>query len=96
MEKGVYVIVDGGYHKWVSTMSASKNSVELDFIRFIVLNFSQTTSLLHPEDLIKGMSLSALVELQTERETEFRTRQRKLVTNYNERYRTDSTIWLRS
>ena len=31
-EKGVYCIVDGGYHRWASTMSASRLLVEENFV----------------------------------------------------------------
>ena len=47
--KGVYSIVDGGYHRWVATMSASRLITGEDFARFaftfehiIFLYFSDT------------------------------------------------------
>ena len=33
LAKGAYVIVDGGYHRWVATMSASRHSSGEDFAR---------------------------------------------------------------
>ena len=35
--KGVYVIVDGGYHRWRATMSASSHEAHPDFIRYVLL-----------------------------------------------------------
>lgn len=31
MTKGVYVIVDGGYHKWKATISASRHGDGIDY-----------------------------------------------------------------
>mmetsp|Transcript_25676 Transcript_25676/g.24534 ORF Transcript_25676/g.24534 Transcript_25676/m.24534 type:complete len:218 (+) Transcript_25676:1104-1757(+) len=32
--KGVYVITDGGYHRWVSTMSATRHNPNHDFVEW--------------------------------------------------------------